>query len=264
MADKVEVGDKFICYLVRVSRWIGVLDVLSGPFIDRSPIFVRDADPFIVRFKVNCSVWLPLEQTVPVHEPEVFSRLSFTRGVKPGGYWLGCLRRSLLKINAEDGHFLESLLGKVASASRTFPVDKEDYERALKRRIQRQDGSVVVSVPDDKMPPDEVADQVSTERESIRMQAALCRIGEAMGFKSGCRWLTGHELPSIGQRSPACCWTGYLSITTRPRWTRLSESTSFGLKDVQSDALSKWNTPLPYIRVYYGWQISAHCCPTST
>jgi hypothetical protein len=183
MAEKVRVGDKFVCYMVRMSRWIGVLDVLDGPFIDNTPIFVPDDDPFVVRFKVKPAVWLPLEKTIPIHEPEVFSRLTFTRDVKPGGYWLGPLRRSLVKLGQDDGAFLESVLQRSQGESRTFPVDREQYDRALKRRIQRPDRSVVVTVPDDSVAPHEVAVDVSTDRESIRVQAALCRIGEAMGFK---------------------------------------------------------------------------------
>jgi hypothetical protein len=38
MAEKVRVGDKFLCYMVRMSRWIGVLEVLEGPFVDDSPV----------------------------------------------------------------------------------------------------------------------------------------------------------------------------------------------------------------------------------
>lgn len=184
MADRVSVGDKFICYLVRMSRWIGVLDVLDGPFIDKTPIFVPDDDPFIVRFKVKCSVWLPLEQTIPMHEPEVFSKLTFTRNVQPGGYWLGPLRRSLVKLDEDDGSYLDSLLHRVQNERRQFAVDQEQYERALKRRIQRPERSVVVSVPDDKPSAlEETQPEPATDRESIRVQAALSRIGEAMGFK---------------------------------------------------------------------------------
>ena len=67
MADRVRAGDKLICYMVRMSRWIGVLDVLEGPYVDSTPIFVPDDDPFVVRFKVSAAVWLPLAQTVPIH-----------------------------------------------------------------------------------------------------------------------------------------------------------------------------------------------------
>jgi hypothetical protein len=146
MAEKVRVDDKFICYMVRMSRY-----VLDGPFTDNTPIFVPDDDPFVVRFKVRSAVWLPLEKTIPIHEPEVYSHLTFTRDVKPGGYWLGPLRRSLVKLNQDDGTFLDELLQRLQGEARTFPVDSEQYDRALKRRIQRPDRSVVVSVPDDRM-----------------------------------------------------------------------------------------------------------------
>jgi hypothetical protein len=195
MAEKVRVGDKFICYMVRMSRWIGVLDVLEGPFTDNTPIFVPDDDPFVVRFKVNPVVWLPLEKTIPIHEPEVYSRLSFTRNVQPGGYWLGPLRRSLVKLNPDDGAFLDSLLRQLQADGRTFAVDSEQYDRALRRRIQRPDGPVVVSVPDDRVAPQEQVD-VSTDRESVRVQAALCRIGEAMGFKI---WLPNADRSRVAE-----------------------------------------------------------------
>ncbi len=182
MAEKVKRGDNLVCYMVRMSRWVGVLEVIEGPFIDRSPIFVPEDDPFVVRFKVKPAVWLSVQQSVPVHDPEVFSRLSFTRDASPGGYWLGPLRRSLQKLTPADGEFLVTLLTQVQQEGRTFPLDEEEYARSLNRRIQRSDRSVVVSVPDDK-PVQEEPSPVPLERESIRIQASLCRIGEAMGFK---------------------------------------------------------------------------------
>jgi hypothetical protein len=189
MADKVKPGDRFVCYMVRMSRWIGVLDVIEGPFIDKRPIFVPDDDPFVVRFKVKPIVWLPPERTVPIHDPEVFSHLSFTRDVGPGGYWQGAIRRSLLKLKQEDGEYLEALLRAVEGEGRTYELDRDEYERGLHRRIQRPDGSVIVSVPDDK-PGAEEPPAPRLERESIRIQALLCRIGEAMGFKI---WLPAND-----------------------------------------------------------------------
>lgn len=183
MAEKVRAGDKFICYMVRMSRWIGILEVVEGPFIDRTPIFVPQDDPFIVRFKVIPQVWLPLERTVPIQEPELYSRLTFTRDVKPGGYWLGPLRRSLQRLEHEDGTLLESLLNQQHGEGRVFPVDQDEYAKASKRRIQRLEGSVVVSVPDDATDDQDEAKQPPTDRESIRIQAHLCRLGEAMGLK---------------------------------------------------------------------------------
>jgi hypothetical protein len=196
MAAKVRVGDKLICYLVGMSRWVGVLDVLEGPFTDRTPVFTPDDDPFVVRFKVKAGVWLSLESSIPIHEAEVYSRLTFTRDVAPGGYWLGPLRRSLVKLSEEDGEFLDSLLHELGTDGRTFPVDHEQYARASKRRIHRPDRSVVVSVPDDRVAsPDEPAGP-TTDRESVRVQAALCRIGEAMGFKI---WLPAADRSRVAE-----------------------------------------------------------------
>jgi hypothetical protein len=196
MAEKVCAGDRFVCYLVRMSRWIGVLEVSEGPFIDRTPIFVPQNDPFIVRFKVKTLVWLPLEQTVPMHEPEVFSRLTFTREVKPGGYWLGPLRRSLQRLDGQDGELLDSLLHRQVREGHSFELDKNQYEKALKRRIQRPEGSVVVSVPDDATDEKEEIKQPSADRESIRIQADLCHIGEAMGLRI---WLPANDRSRVTQ-----------------------------------------------------------------
>ena len=36
-ANRVHTGDKLICYVTRLSRWIGVLEVESRPFRDNTP-----------------------------------------------------------------------------------------------------------------------------------------------------------------------------------------------------------------------------------
>jgi hypothetical protein len=183
MADRVKKGDRFVCYMIRMSRWIGVLEVENGPFIDDAPVFFPENDPFIVRFRVKTLSWLPIEETVPIQETEIYSKLSFTRNVRPGGYWLGPLRRSLQKLERSDGDLLHSVLKKQSNSHRLFPFDSDQYETAVKRRIQRPEGSVAVSVPDDARDGEENQIHSSTaDRESFRIQAKLCQIGEAMGL----------------------------------------------------------------------------------
>jgi hypothetical protein len=156
---------------------------------------VPEDDPFIVRFKVAPTVWLALDKTIPMQDDEVFSRLTFTRNVEEGGYWLGPLRRSLQKLDAEDGQFLDSLLTRQNEQQRPYDIDQEQYARALKRRIQRTERSVVVTVPDDDADSEEETVLI-TDRESIRVQADLCRIGEAMGFKI---WLPGADRSRVAE-----------------------------------------------------------------
>ena len=50
------------------------------------------------------------------------------------------------------------------------------------KRIQRADGLTAITVTGDDTDEKEQVRPASSDRDSIRIQAALCRIGEAMGF----------------------------------------------------------------------------------
>lgn len=80
IARAIHPGDKFICYMTKLSRWFGVLEVTSNCFIDDTPVFLPDKDPFVVRFNVKTLARLPKEKAIPIHEDEVWNELSFTRG----------------------------------------------------------------------------------------------------------------------------------------------------------------------------------------
>lgn len=49
-AKCIEKGDRFVCYVTRLSRWVGVLEVVRGPYFDYKPLFQPVADPFTLRF----------------------------------------------------------------------------------------------------------------------------------------------------------------------------------------------------------------------
>jgi predicted RNA-binding protein len=101
IAQRVKTGDMLICYLTKVSRWIGVLGVISGPYIDASPIFFPENDPFVVRFRVTPTAWLPVEKSIPIREDPVWKTLSFTRGQdKNSSTWTGKLRGSLVQVTS--------------------------------------------------------------------------------------------------------------------------------------------------------------------
>ena len=44
-------GDYLLCYLTGISRWIGVLEVVSEPFKDTTPIWKDEAFPARVRVR---------------------------------------------------------------------------------------------------------------------------------------------------------------------------------------------------------------------
>jgi predicted RNA-binding protein len=75
-AERVKPGDLFVCYVTKISRWIGVLRILEGPFEDSTPIFYEANDPFVVRFKVEKVVWMDLESAIPINQDFVWNGLS--------------------------------------------------------------------------------------------------------------------------------------------------------------------------------------------
>lgn len=184
-ANRIHPGDRFVCYMTKLSRWVGVLEVTDGPYEDDTPIFYEEGDPFVVRFKVKPVAWLSKEKTVPIYEDRVWNRLSFTKGHEKGtSTWTGKIRASLGLLDNEDGRFLEELLLEQARNGELFEVDPQEYRKHLTHRVRRADGVVSVSVPDTEeegAPPAESAE--SEIRESIQIQALIATIGSKMGMK---------------------------------------------------------------------------------
>lgn len=185
LAALLKPGDKLICYMTKLSRWVGVLEVGSAPFIDHTPIFVPSADPFIVRFQVKTQVWLTPEQAIPINQDICWKNLSFTKALpKKSLAWTAMVRGSLRKLEEEDGIYLESVLKKQRQASKTYPLSPEDEKKLKLSFVNSAHGPVVVSVPEHEEEGKETKKQIQLEqRESIQMQARLAEIGEKMHFQ---------------------------------------------------------------------------------
>src|SRR3990172_7906732 len=190
-ASRVHPGDKLICYLTKVSRWIGILEVLSDYYIDETPRYFEENDPFVVRFNVRPIVWLPVERAIPIREDHVWNTLSFTKDhPKHSSSWTGKFRSSLSPIDETDGQFLERIILEQVQNGKEYPVDTAEYRKYLKPKIRRPGGEVSVSIPEDSdfEPSGEKDEQVI--RESIRIQSLLAQIGEKMGFNV---WLPNND-----------------------------------------------------------------------
>jgi len=193
-ASNVKPGDKMICYMTKVSRWVGVLEVVTPYFEDETPIFYPENDPFIIRFQVKPIIWLDKDKTVPIKEEKVWNNLSFTREhSKNSSTWTGKIRTSLNRLNKQDGIFLEKLLSAQTNNGQRYEIDEKEYEKHLTHRVRRHDKTVSVSVPQDDEEP-ETSTQVSEVRESIKIQASLAKIGSSMGMKI---WLPRNDKASV-------------------------------------------------------------------
>jgi predicted RNA-binding protein len=185
-ASRIRVGDRLICYMTKLSRWIGVFEVMSTCYEDDTPIFYPEDDPFVMRFKVKPIVWLDKEKAIPIKDDRVWDHLSFTRGTdKSSPTWTGQVRGSLNRMKTEDGQFLEELILSQAEDGETFPIDEREYEKLITHKVRRVDKVVTVTVPEDTdLEEEEELPQERPEvRESIQMQAMLARIGATMGMR---------------------------------------------------------------------------------
>src|SRR5215813_1727379 len=148
VAEKIQPGDLFVCYLTRLSRWVGLLEVVSGPFSDNSPIFVIENDPFVVRFRVQPKVWLEMEKGIPIHDDSIWTGLSFTRGLeKTSLSWTGKVRGSLVRLDDQDGAFLAEKLKAQSAGVRSYPLTEQDKQKLTSHTVNRPDKVVTVSVP---------------------------------------------------------------------------------------------------------------------
>jgi len=185
-ASRIKVGDKLICYMTKISRWIGILEVISPYFKDDTPLFYPSDDPFIIRFKVKPVAWLPKEKTLPIRDKRIWDNLSFTKGYDiNSSFWTGKLRASLNQLDEQDGVFLEQAILSQVNGGEVFEIDEQEYEKLITHKVRRVDKIVSVSVPQDSLTEknnDKPVAQTDV-RESVKMQALLAKIGAQMGMR---------------------------------------------------------------------------------
>lgn len=188
-ARTVRVGDKLVCYVTRISRWVGVLEVISPFFEDSTPIFYTENDPFTIRFRVKPIVWLPYEYAIPIDDDSVWNSLSFTKDHKKhGSGWTGFVRSSLRPLNTNDGEFIEHILLNQAPTNtnnpKLFPLTDQDKQRLRLAKIRTHyDIEATVTVPRDIDQPGLTVPDHTISRESNHIQALIAQIGQRIGLR---------------------------------------------------------------------------------
>jgi predicted RNA-binding protein len=111
--QQMEPGDYLLCYLTGISRWIGVLEVVSEPFKDTTPIWKDEAFP--ARVRVRQVATLAPETAVPVFE--LRDELSVFRDLKNPNAWTGHFRGSPARWKPADG---QAVVAAILEAKRTL------------------------------------------------------------------------------------------------------------------------------------------------
>lgn len=181
IAATIRPGDKLICYMTKLSRWVGILEVLSTCFVDNTPIFLPSSDPFKVRFRVLPQVWLTPENAVPIRHDICWKHLSFTKDShRNSSAWTGMFRSSLRKLSDEDGDYLEKLLAAQQLNPKVYLLTSADKKKLQPSVVNSECGQIPVSIPDDET---DINNHHSSELGHIQMQATLAEIGDQMRFK---------------------------------------------------------------------------------
>lgn len=172
--QSIKPGDYLLCYLTRVSRFIGVLEVVSEPYRDTTPIWKDEAFP--CRLKMKIVVGLTPETAVPVESLK--DTLSVLKNFDEGYAWTGHFRGSPSKWTAKDGEaVVQALL-----AAQSKPVVREIDPAHLKgwpQRLKAKTG--LVTVPETEEPAVEVVAPESEVASHTEIQWLLAKTGNDMG-----------------------------------------------------------------------------------
>jgi MoxR-like ATPase len=123
---KVQPGDILLCYVTRISRWVGALEVI-GPSSDDRPIWRDDTYPS--RLEVRELIMLDPEDGVPLAKLE--GHVSFFEGPSDRPAYKFFLRSSpTLFKHQEDAEFICTLL-KEAEQNRTARPVRQSKETTL-------------------------------------------------------------------------------------------------------------------------------------
>lgn len=174
---RIKKGDYFLCYLTGVSRFIGILEVMSEPFKDSSKIWSDDTFP--CRLKVKLVVGLTPETAIPILE--LRDELSIFKELKSPHAWVGLLRGSPTQWKPEDGEIIVKALLEAKENPKIRPVDMKKLERRppiLKTKI----GAVTVPETDDIGIVPQIDSSTLEVKKHTEIQYLLLKLGIDMGF----------------------------------------------------------------------------------
>lgn len=173
--QKVKKGDLFLCYLTGLSRWVGMLEVVSEPFKDESPIWKDEQFP--CRVKVKALATLTPETGIPVMDFRDRLTVFHNVGTDSPLAWTGHFRGSPTKWRTSDGEIVSSAILDAQQNPVVRPIDpaKLKYRpKALRAKIG------LVTVPDSHEDEAPVPTKESTAHTDI--QGLLLKLGSEMGF----------------------------------------------------------------------------------
>ena len=98
-AQKIPTGDWLLCYVTVVHRWVGVLEVTTKAFVDKSPIWSTATFP--VRVRTKALILRDVPEGVPIGPMR--RQLSVFAGLRSANNWGSKVRIAPTRWPEEDG-----------------------------------------------------------------------------------------------------------------------------------------------------------------
>ena len=117
--ETVSEGDYFLCYILKLKRFIAVQPVVSEAFVDDTPIWQDELFPY--RIKVRTILKLDPETAVPVIE--LADRLSIFENLKQSSAWGVYFQRSPRMWTIPDGEKVVSAIEAAVKSPINRPFD---------------------------------------------------------------------------------------------------------------------------------------------
>jgi hypothetical protein len=175
--QKMKPGDYLLCYMIGISRFIGILEVTSEAFKSEQRIWKDQLFP--CRVKVKPIVTLSPETAVPVHNFRE-TLTCFTKPTDPRA-WGAYFRGSPAKWSTADGKLVVDALWDAKENPIIRPVDKKKLAKRPPVFVSRDD--TLVTVPETAEPAiSESRDALLEVTDHTRIQAQLLRLGSEMRF----------------------------------------------------------------------------------
>lgn len=208
---QINPGDYLLCYLTGVSRWIGVLEVTSEPYVDHTPIWKDSTFPCRVRVKVLSA--LTPETAVPIESMR--EHLSIFQNLTSPIAWTGHLRGSPAKWRTDDGAAVVAAVREAQKNPVKRPVEKAKLHRRPRILEAAKLGPVTVPDNDERSEEGRHSRQLSPSDEEptlhTEVQWQLLKLGCDMGLdvwvarNDRSRGVNGHrfaDLPRVKSDLP--------------------------------------------------------------
>lgn len=177
----IKPGDVFLCYMVAVKRWVGLLEVTGERYRDDTPIWGEEVFP--VRFPVKPLTILKPEHGVPMKE--LAGKLSFYEDSSTN--WTGHVRCSPTKYKSADAHVIIDAIKNAQTNPVERPVDAKHLKRSsnlykFKKKAGDKEIETIVAIPTDDEEELNAAPITQDGPSHTEIQWRLLNLGSKMGL----------------------------------------------------------------------------------